>query len=419
MKKKEKGKIENLYKEEIINLKEFNELLSDEQYKKVEEILNKMYENKVEIDKAYVMKCIKLSVAKKDDSMYLPYNLVVDKDDKEMVFSFRKHRNAFLLFLMFFGILIVALFSATYSAIFYLKQEEINVDIDGDGIADINIDKDGDNIADINIDKTKDNKPNINIDYKGNRMAVFNLDINNDGEADTNLVNNAEGDNLKTCKINCDTNGDGWPDINYDTDGDGVPDFDIDLDGDGVPDLNIDLDGDMKCDLMCDTTGDNVCDTSCIKSDGGIKGSGSSSVTGEPSSNLSTSQLLVYYEDYGELIVDGLFPDDQENVDIFVPKKLFTITNDSAYTVQYKLSWIVTKNTFTSNNFKYKIIATNGGYNQEFTTAPWEDIVITTTATIGPYITQKYTIEFNLEGTHEPQDYDQGKMFASYIKVGD
>lgn len=415
-----KKKIENLYKEEILVLEELNNLNSDEQFEVIKNTLNIMYEDKLEITKGMVLKCLKLTLAKTDDYLYLAQNLVVEKTDKEIIFSFQKHGNKLPLIILLVGVLFVALFSATYSGIVLIEKNKINIDIDGDGIPDINLDIDDDGYADINIDLNKDKKPDLNIDYKGNKKAIFALDKNNTGKPNFNLVNDAQGEKAKICKLNCDTNGDGWPDYNYDIDGDGTPDFDIDTNSDGIPDLNLDLNGDLICDAMCDTNGDGKCDTKCIEPESGIKGSGPSNITGDPSGEIRTGYLSVIYESEGDFLVDNLFPDDQTGVVPKNPVKTFRIINNSEYTVIYKLFWVVSQNTFTSENFKYKIESTNNGYAMlDYETAPWEDVSISNYVTIDPKAIQEYTINFKLQGINDEQNYDQGKVFGGHIKVGD
>lgn len=360
-----KKKIENIYHEETIVLEDFNKLETEEQYKQIEDILNKMYEDKVKVTKGYVLKCVKLSMSKYDDELHLPNGLLVEKNDEQMIFSYKKHRNTALLFLMLGAILLVGIFSATYSAIIYLKEQEVNIDLNGDGIPDLNVDTDGDKKANINIDTNLDKKPDVNIDYKHNKMSVFNIDTNGDGKADSNMVEDATMDN-STCKLNCDSTGDGWPDYNIDLDGDGTPDLYIDTNNDKNPDLNLDLNNDGVCDYMCDDNNDGKCDSYCsaaISNDtinNNVAAGGASVVNGIPDANMNTESLVVFYEDYGELTVSGLFPDDQTGVEITYPEKTFTITNESNYTVIYKLTWVVSKNTFTSNNFQYKLTSTNG-----------------------------------------------------------
>lgn len=188
-----------------------------------------------------------------------------------------------------------------------LMMDNLNIDVDGDGIPDINIDTDRDGKPDINIDVDNNWNPDINIDTDntgtwkpssegGNADGVWkpdtNMDINADGIGDTDyyrpvidLDNDGIDDNwtpklsvdygengskkydTANPNINIDTNGDGLPDINIDIDGDGQPDINIDTDGDNEPDLNIDVDGDKKPDINIDTDGDSKPDVN-IDTDG-------------------------------------------------------------------------------------------------------------------------------------------------------
>lgn len=138
-----------------------------------------------------------------------------------------------------------------------LTPLQINIDTDGDGIADINIDTDGDGIADLNIDINGDEIADLNIDTNGDGIADSNIDNNDDGIADFNLDTDDDGE----LDINIDNDNDDMPDINIDINGDGVADLNIDLDGDGIPTLNLDMDNDNKADLNIDTDGDGIVDT--------------------------------------------------------------------------------------------------------------------------------------------------------------
>lgn len=191
-----------------------------------------------------------------------------------------------------------------------LKMDNLNIDVDGDGIPDINIDTDKDGKPDVNIDLDNDWVPEINIDTDntgtwkpssegGNKDGIWkpdtNMDINADGIGDTDYYRPAidlDGDGVDdnwtpklsvdygedgskkydtaNPNINIDTNGDGLPDINIDIDGDGQPDINIDTDGDNEPDLNIDVDGDRKPDINIDTDGDGKPDVN-IDTDGDKK----------------------------------------------------------------------------------------------------------------------------------------------------
>lgn len=72
----------------------------------------------------------------------------------------------------------------------------------------------------------------LNVDTDGDSIADTNIDTDNDGEAE----------------INVDIDGDYFPDINIDVDGDYFPDIDIDINGDCTPDCNFDNDDDNVAD---------------------------------------------------------------------------------------------------------------------------------------------------------------------------
>lgn len=416
--KNKKVKIDNLYKEKKIEILELDKLESSEQLLVIENTLNEMYEDKVVITNGMVNKCIKLKVSKYDDYMILAHQLVVEKTNRELIFKFQNKASKFPLFILFSLALLVGLISATYSGLIYLEYAQLNKDIDGDGIPDINLDVDGDGNADINIDTNNDNIPDLNIDYKGNNQPVFNIDTDGDGVPDFNLVTDATVD-VDSCIVNCDTTGDGWPNHNYDIDGDGIPDFDIYDPESGMITGSIDLDGDMVCDVMCDDDGDGECDRNCIVNNSDILGSGPSNTTGNNSNNVLSGSLIVEYSDSGSFALNDLFPDDQEGYDNDYPSNSFSVTNQSDYTISYKITMVVDTNTYVSNNFMYKLESTNNGYSSDFKTAPWADTIINSYVLIGPKETQDYTISFKLNGINEEQNYDQGQTFSGHLIIGD
>lgn len=406
------------YKEKTLVLSEFKKLSLDEQQKSVKEILNYMYEGKVKIVTGMVNKCVKLSLIKQDDVMILTKHLVVEKNAKNLVFKFDKRSNSLLTIILFAFALLVGLVTATYFGLLFLKYADLNKDIDKDGIADLNIDLNNNKVADINIDNDSDNKPDINIDYKGNQKDVFNIDKDNDGKADFNLVNDASGGNYETCLTNCDSNGDGWPDFNYDVDGDGKADFDIYSSKNKTVQDSIDLNGDMVCDVMCDDDKDGTCDRNCITNKDEILGSGPSTSTGDGGASLDSSSFVIDYEGDGALHLSDLFPDDQ-GVEQNLPVIKFKVTNYSDYALSYPLELKVDNNTYTSENFQFKVESTNNGYNSDYKVVPWEDTVLKTNVLISPGEVQEYVMTFKLHGTGEEQNYDQGKSFDGYIKVGE
>lgn len=145
----------------------------------------------------------------------------------------------------------------------------INIDIDGDGIADVNISSDGGQTITNPINK--DNKT-LNIDSNNDGWPDYNIDINGDGIPDLNIIKNNE----YKCIKNCDTNSDGKPDylidynngsntvsitnLNIDVDYDGICDVNCDLDFDLIPDINIDINGDNIPDINIDYDHDNIAD---------------------------------------------------------------------------------------------------------------------------------------------------------------
>lgn len=403
-----------------IELTKFNQLSEKEQAERIEKELIDIYKENLEVTKKHILKVIRLILKTKDESIYLPHNLCISKKGLNLEFSVVKKKPIAIGWLIFaIWAFVFALIMATYEGVKYLSIAELNKDIDGDGIADINIDINNDGIADINIDIDGDDKPDLNIDYKGNRMALFNIKIDNDDIPDSNIVMNATGEGT-VCRLNCDTNGDGWPDTNLDLDGDGKADIDMDVDNDKTPDLNLDLTGNGYCDVMCDEDDDNICDTNCIEATEPGVNSGSSSVNGDPSVIQGTQTLVINFIEGETVSITDLVPDDQPFYEEIVkvnPYKTFTIENISAYPIRYSLKWKNLINTFTSDNFKYMVEASNGGFQSAYQTAPFTNTYIAQNIIIPPRVSQKYKITFNLQGTNTPQNEDQGKMFQAQIEV--
>lgn len=409
------------YSGTTLDLAKFNLENEKRQFEIIEELLKSIYQSHLNVTRKHILKVIKLTWNIKDDYIYLPHNLKVFKKDLQLIFTIEKKKkisNGWLIFVIW--LFIFALVGATYSGVIYSKIARLNKDIDGDGIADINIDINNDRIADINVDTNNDNKPDLNIDYKGNRRAVFNIDLNKDGVADSNFVKKLVDNDYASCNINCDITDDGWPDINLDLDGDGIRDTDIDTDNDGIPDLNLDVNGDGVCDIMCDTDGDELCDENCIHTSEPGKQNGSSAATGDPNVEASTPLLLINYVDGITVNVHDLMPDDQNDIisqPQEKPRKTFTVENMSDYPIIYSLRWVVVYNTFISDNFQYKVDSTNGGYNFGYVSAPKANAYIIRNITIPARVTQKYTFSFNLKGTGQVQNEDQGRVFQGYVTV--
>ena len=83
----------------------------------------------------------------------------------------------------------------------------------------------------------------------------------------------------------------------------------------------------------------------------------------------------------------------------------------------FSFSHIVTKNTFTSDNFLYNITATNGGPNKDYSIVPRETTFVADQVAIAPGATQSYDFTFKLKGINADQNFDQGKTFAGYFQV--
>lgn len=406
------------YPGSTIDLAKFNLETEKRQYEIIEAKLKEIYEDNLEVTKKHVMKVLSLTYNPKDDYVYLPYDLKVSKEKLDLNFEVVKRVIGIGWLIFGIWLLLFALIGSTYLGFRYMNIASLNKDIDGDGIADINIDSNNDGKAEVNIDTNGNNKPDLNIDYMGRRKPIFNLDTDGDGKPDKNLVNDAsDEDKRKECTINCDINGDGWPDTNLDLDGDGKPDTNIDTDGDGAPDLNIDVNGDGLCDVMCDDDDDNKCDRNCIKPDKDDIGTGSSTVTGDPSTETGTSMLIIRFTDGETVNVDNLVPDDQPHVDIPKPYKEFTIENLSGYTMEYTLKWIVIENSFVTDHFQYKVTSNHGGLNTDFITAPKENGILGEKIVIAPGQTQEYRIDFRLYGINDNQNIDQSRIFKATIDI--
>ena len=355
---------------------------------------------------------------------------MVQKRDNKLYIKTYKNRHIFLI-LLFLTILLLSILGASYSTVNYSIIKNFNKDIDGDGIPELNLNLDGDMDADINIDINGDDKPDLNIDYKGNRKKIFNIDRNKNGKPDFNLIN-VDKNNDGKCDINCDINGDRWPDINLDINGDGRVDLEIDTDNDKKADLNFDTNGDMKCDLHCDLNSDYICDKFCLSSpqleEMDPNDTGSSSNNGYNNILIQSGELILEYEDGGEILVKDLFPIDQHlnpstpDVKIEVPTKKFKITNKSMLNIRYNIRLVVERNEFITNNFEYRLLQ-NDVVMVDWTPTPknniplLENIVIRSQANNPGQNVQDYKIEFRLRGTGDRQNEDQGKTFMGHVEI--
>lgn len=410
MTKENKNK-EFLRNKETINIKEFMLQKSGEQDKLITDTLDKIYEGNVEVTKKHLEKVLNVAFDNKDNETYLPHSLCVKKDGNKLIFAFKK-KNTALIILFLLGFLFIAGF-ATFTGVQFLAKEKLNIDLNGDGIADLNIDLDDDGLCDINCDTNDDGKPDKNIDYRGNRKPTFNVLVEN---KDTLFNEMNQMDENGKCKLNCDTNNDGWPDTNIDIDGDGKADLNIDIDNNGLPDLNIDTNGDGVADINIDDDGDGKCDRLCASvsdNKGGMTTIGGGNV------NIDTAALIVAFESEADINVSNLYPDDQNDPDVntTVPDVKFTIINTTSKALHYNLDWINVENTFTSGNFMTKIFGDNGGYKADWASAPTTNNRFANNIEIPAYTTQNYVLSFKLRGIGTEQNFDQGKIFKGRVAV--
>ena len=410
MTKENKNK-EFLRNKETINIKEFMLQKSGEQDKLITDTLDKIYEGNVEVTKKHLEKVLNVAFDNKDNETYLPHSLCVKKDGNKLIFAFKK-KNTALIILFLLGFLFIAGF-ATFTGVQFLAKEKLNIDLNGDGIADLNIDLDDDGLCDINCDTNDDGKPDKNIDYRGNRKPTFNVLVEN---KDTLFNEMNQMDENGKCKLNCDTNNDGWPDTNIDIDGDGKVDLNIDIDNNGLPDLNIDTNGDGVADINIDDDGDGKCDRLCASvsdNKGGMTTIGGGNV------NIDTAALIVAFESGADINVSNLYPDDQNDPDVntTVPDVKFTIINTTSKALHYNLDWINVENTFTSGNFMTKIFGDNGGYKADWASAPTTNNRFANNIEIPAYTTQNYILSFKLRGIGTEQNFDQGKIFKGRVAV--
>ena len=410
MTKENKNK-EFLRNKETINIKEFMLQKSGEQDKLITDTLDKIYEGNVEVTKKHLEKVLNVAFDNKDNETYLPHSLCVKKDGNKLIFAFKK-KNTALIILFLLGFLFIAGF-ATFTGVQFLAKEKLNIDLNGDGIADLNIDLDDDGLCDINCDTNDDGKPDKNIDYRGNRKPTFNVLVEN---KDTLFNEMNQMDENGKCKLNCDTNNDGWPDTNIDIDGDGKVDLNIDIDNNGLPDLNIDTNGDGVADINIDDDGDGKCDRLCASvsdNKGGMTTIGGGNV------NIDTAALIVAFESGADINVSNLYPDDQNDPDVntTVPDVKFTIINTTSKALHYNLDWINVENTFTSGNFMTKIFSDNGGYKADWASAPTTNNRFANNIEIPAYTTQNYVLSFKLRGIGTEQNFDQGKIFKGRVAV--
>jgi hypothetical protein len=399
---------------EELNVKEFMLKKAADQENIIKETLEKMYEGNVKVEKKHIEKILNIAFDNKDNEVYLPNSLMVSKEGNKLVFSFKKRKYGLLIIVFFASFLLLSGF-ATYTGVQFWKMRNMNIDLDGDGVADLNISLNNNGICDINCDTNNDRRPDVNIDYHSNRNPMFNVK-QSDGTIKVNVNLDTNGDGV--CDINCDSNNDGWPDYNIDFDGDGIADLDRDINGDKIKDLDIDLDGDGICDLNCDTTKNNKCDNKCTSIEITNNGNGLSSSTGNSGFNIASASLLVVYENIDSVSATMIYPDDQpegEDITTTIPDIKFFVTNTTDNELEFNIDWTDITNTYTSENFQFKLTRNNQTLI-DWKAVPTSDSTMTTLR-IPANAKQTFVVSFRLHGTNDDQYYDQGKIFKGRIFV--
>ena len=110
------------------------------------------------------------------------------------------------------------------------------------------------------------------------------------------------------------------------------------------------------------------------------------------------------------LNAQNIYPSDDELV------HGFTITNNSNRTVVYNVNLINVTNTFTSNNFVYRIVKDNQTLVNE-TVAPKTDTNLLSDLVIYPGETATFSINYKLIDIGSEQNYDQGKNYSGTVEI--
>jgi len=399
---------------EELNVKDFMLKTAKEQENILKEILEKMYEGNIKVEKKHIEKVLNIAFDNKDNEVYLPNSLKVSKEGNKLLFTFKKRKYGLLLIAFLAAFLLLSGF-ATYTGVQFWVMRTMNIDLDGDGVADLNISLNNNGICDVNCDTNHNGKPDVNIDYHSNRKPMFNIKLP-DGTVKENI--NIDTNNDGKCDINCDSNKDGWPDYNIDYDGDGVADLDRDINGDTIKDLDIDLDGDGRCDLNCDTSKNNKCDEKCTSMEITNNGNGLSSSKGNSGFNIASASLLVVYENIDAVTATMIYPDDQpagEDINTEIPDIKFFVTNTTDNELEFNIDWTDVVNTYTSDNFQFRLVRNNA------TIIDWKAVPKSnsnmTTLKIPANTQQTFVVSFRLHGINDDQYYDQGKIFKGRIFV--
>lgn len=366
------------------------------------------------------------------------------------------------------------------------NNKYINIDVDGDGIADVNISNDGGQTITnainkdnkLNIDSNEDGFPDYNIDIDGDGIADLNIiennkykcikncDTNNDGKKDylidyngSNTVSinnlNVDVDYDGICDVNCDLNYDLIPDINIDTNGDNIADVNIDYDHDKTADFNIDSNGDNVPDSNLDAYGTGVCNFNC----NGINPVNNSSYCtkncdtdgdGWPNTNVDVNDDGIcdfncnngtsnidkdnnYYLDSeynSEAILDIVENDDADfyimnpleiKSDSIEPgwndKYVIEIKNNAHYAVAYRIVWENVTNEYTDiNNLDYSLSRSNTRFLDNLK-APRNGIVLKDNLIIRNNSSAKFVLDMTFRETGINQNIDSGKTFKGQLKI--
>ena len=135
MAKKKEEMIKQNSNRETVDLKEFMLLDAKKQDEKIKETLDLMYEGKLEVTKKHIERVLNICFDPKDNEVYLPASLCVEKTGSKLTFLFRKRNNVGLILLFLLAFLFVGGF-ATYTGVQYLGRLQMNQDLDNDGVAD-------------------------------------------------------------------------------------------------------------------------------------------------------------------------------------------------------------------------------------------------------------------------------------------
>jgi len=385
-----------------INISDISTLNFIEKNERIRDLIKNVTGIRNSIKSNELLKIIDFIEDNKAKEIIINKELLIRKTETELVICYRKGK--IYLNVVFFVIsLILLTVIATYAYLFKERLLTVNKDINNDGVPELNIDTDRDGIADINIDLDYDDKPDYNINYRNNGGAIFNIkdnhkylnpmnqDVNNDGK----------------CDLNCDINDDGWPDINLDINGDGVAELFIDSEYKGYATLNLDINGDKICDINCDNDDDNKCDQNCLDFEV-IKYIDIKNVD----VGVDINTVLPTLELSGnEIECKNLYPTDQPQENLLKEcKAVFTVNNTSGIGAAYNLKLIIDKNSFISDNLKYKLTSDNGIYNiPNYVIVPQQNKTILKNIKIDPNTSHRYNVSFIIEGTGNEQNYDAGK----------